>query len=257
MQDISELLEQIRQQYIAELPSRFDSIESYVLNLDDQVTFTENFEELYRLVHSLKGSAGTHNLHILSTIAHHFENLITETGKTPPAKKSQIDQLLLYIDFLRHSLEQIINGETVFSEVEKKLLKLHSSEKTAKIRVLVLEPSKTINNIINQVLADYPVNIDVCQDGYTALRSLLMENYDLLVVNAEAPVLNGVALIAALKHAEDRKHHTLTVLLTSKELASSSNRYSDPDFTVWKNNQFIKSFAEIVNMAISKIGKRS
>jgi len=82
MEDIARLLAYLRPQYIAVLPSKLDGIESIILKLSDTVDFNPQFDELYREIHNLKGSAGTHDLHIISTIAHHLENSLTKTGKS-------------------------------------------------------------------------------------------------------------------------------------------------------------------------------
>lgn len=256
MHNISNILEQIRQQYVAELPLRIDKIESLVLELSDTMQFQSTFDELYRETHSLKGTAGMHNLHILSTISHHFENQITPIGgATNTINDSQTKTLLQFMDLFRLAIDQIINNETDFSHIEEQLAKLSLTEKHNTIKILIVESSKTIIDITQQIFADYPVAIILCRDGYEALKILLIEHYELLITNTETPVLNGIALIAALKHSEEKKHHTYTMLLTSKQQYGSSNRYSDPDYTIIKDNQFIENFSTSAKLAIKAILK--
>jgi len=256
MQDISNLLGQIRQQYIAEIPLRIETIESLILQLSDPDKFQSLFEELFRTVHSLKGSAGMHNLHILSTISHYFENQLTPIGTLDSATSTQIDNLLQYTDLLNQATGLIINNENDFSLVEKNLAQLTTSDNNAVIKILMIETSKTIINIAEQVFADYPVKITLCHDGYEALKILLIEHYDLLITNAEAPILNGIALITALKHAQDHKRMTLSMLLTSKETKGPNNRRSDSDFTVLKNKQFIENFSLNADNAIEAVNNK-
>jgi len=253
MQDINILLEEIRQQYIAEVPSRVDTIESLILNLAEQDNFNTTFEELYRAVHSMKGSAGMHNLHILGTISHHIENNLTEVGANKTVTQVQTNILLKYTDLLRQAIEQIQHNDPGFTDIEKKIAELLSIDNSLHMRALMIESSKTIKNIAQEILHEHSIKIDFCQDGYAALKQLLLENYDLLVTNAEAPVLNGVALIAALKHSEDQKHYTYSVLLTSKDSENKTKRGSDPDFIVQKNHGFIEKFSTVVEQAIEKI----
>ena len=253
MHDISEILLEIRQRYVAELPTRIDTIESLILRLEEPEQFLPTFEELYRAAHSLKGSAGIHNLHILGTISHHLESQITPLGNTKSADSTEIDNLLQYLDLLRQATDLIIDDNSDFSLVEKKLASLQSNHDKENIHILMIESSKTIINITNQVFHDYTATIEFCQDGYEALKRLLLEQYDLLITNAEAPVLNGEALIAALQHSEDHKDHTVTILLTSKETSDQSKHCNEPDFTVLKNNQFIENFSATVTKAIEAI----
>jgi len=257
MQDISNILDQIRQQYIAEIPSRIEVIESLILQLSNPEKFQSLFEELFRTVHSLKGSAGMHNLHILGTISHYFENQLTPIGTLNSATSTQINNLLQYTDILSQATDLIINDENDFSLVEKNLAKLTSSDNKEIIKILMVETSKTIINIAEQVFADHPVKITLCHNGYDALKILLIEHYDLLITNTEAPILNGIALITALKHAQDRKHMTLSMLLTSKETQSPNKRHSDSDFTVLKNKQFIENFSLNAENAIETINNKT
>ncbi|NOY66076.1 MAG: hypothetical protein GXP13_01530 [Gammaproteobacteria bacterium] len=253
MQDISNLLEQIKQQYVAEIPSRIDALESLILQLENTDQFKSTFEELYRTVHSLKGSAGMHNLHILGTVSHHFENRITQIGDDKSASTDQINSLLRFTDLLRQATEQIINNENEFSAVEKKLAKLSATNEQKNIKILVVETSKTIINIAEEIFSEYPAKLSLYRNGYDALKVLLIEHHDLLITNTEAPVLNGIALIAALNHSQDLKRHTYSMLLTSKEKGTPSSRHSNSDYTVLKNKHFIENFSSTAKQAIDDI----
>ena len=253
MPDITELLEQIRLQYIAELPTRIENIESLILKLEKSDAFKDNFEEIYRAAHSLKGSAGTHNLHILTTIAHHFENMLTPIGSQDTISESQTNLLLGYVDLLNLATEQLSANQTDFSAIEGKLSTLQPGKSDKSTRVMMVEQSRVITNIVQQVFLDHSIEIELCADGYEALKILLLEDYDLVIINAEAPMLNGHALISALNNSSDSKSHTYSILLTSNEGNTQNKRSSDPDFTVQKNNQFIHVFPKIASQAIESI----
>jgi len=70
MEAFQALLEGMRADFLAELPERCDSFDESILALEKSPDDREAFNELYRGVHSLKGSGGTHGLSIITTLCH-------------------------------------------------------------------------------------------------------------------------------------------------------------------------------------------
>jgi chemotaxis protein histidine kinase CheA len=73
------LLASMREAFLDELPERCGHFDALILSLETSPDDREAFNELYRGVHSLKGSGGTHGLSIITTICHQLENLLSET----------------------------------------------------------------------------------------------------------------------------------------------------------------------------------
>ena len=71
---ISDVLESLKDEFIETLPERLESIESHILGLKDD----SDVENLLRIVHSLKGAAGTHGFHIFTKISHQMEDMMSE-----------------------------------------------------------------------------------------------------------------------------------------------------------------------------------
>lgn len=78
------LLQELRKSFLADLPERFDHIESLILTLLKETfpcpEYNIEFEELYRHIYSLKGSAGTHDIALISHICHQFEDVLIDFG---------------------------------------------------------------------------------------------------------------------------------------------------------------------------------
>lgn len=253
MEDISRLLAQMRLQYIAELPSKLDETESIILKLSDTHTFSELFDELYRHIHSLKGSAGTHGLHMLSTIAHHLENSLNVTGKSHhQLDRATQDIWLEYLDLFRLGLEQAESGHENLALIEMRLETLRIRQDAKPFRCMLVDSSQSIIEINKQLLARFPFQIETCNNGYDALQRLLLEHFDLLITSTEVTMLNGQALIAALKLSETGRHHIPAILLTSRP-DYVQKRNTDPDYVVQKDACFIQSLGDTIESVATKI----
>lgn len=94
---IENLLNEICNTYLAELPPRLDEIENIILDFTRLESLEESYQNLYRKVHSIKGSAGTHAFHILTTICHDFEDQLSQhENKLSGISKTEIDSWLKY-----------------------------------------------------------------------------------------------------------------------------------------------------------------
>lgn len=95
-----QILLQLRETFLEELPDRCDDIEDGILALSED-TDGEHFQRLYREVHSLKGSAGTHGVQPISTICHQLEDSLTDAANNASHTPERIDIYLLYLDLIR------------------------------------------------------------------------------------------------------------------------------------------------------------
>jgi len=72
-----------------------------ILALETTSDDRQPFNELFRGVHSLKGSGGTHGLGIITTVCHELENLLTETDVKNGFGAVFATRALAYVDILR------------------------------------------------------------------------------------------------------------------------------------------------------------
>lgn len=251
---IENLLNDLRNNYLAELPSRFDELDNLILGFDHTDKPAENYENLYRNVHSIKGSAGTHTLHIISTICHDFEdqlslhqNNITELDRT------EIDCWLRYVDLLRKAHALFLNENADLPSIEHELQSLRTSNnQKITYRCLLVAPTKLQRQICESVLAENNTSLAVAGDGYEALGRLLASNYDFLITNHEISMLNGLALIAATRMGSHSNRDIQSVLLTSNDNLTL-NRRIDPDYILIKNSQLTENLVTVVDEILQYI----
>ncbi len=209
------LLAQLRESYLLELPNRCGEIENLVLSFDqaDQETV---FDEIFRHVHSIKGSAGTHGLHLISGICHHFEDhLKSLEGHFERIDSRFINVCLAYIDCIRTAVSLFEKGgETL--PLENELAKLRQRFLKNNLAGLLVSSSSYITMLCQQTMGDLPVKLTTVEDGFAALERLLQQKFDFILTDKELKLLNGVALTLAVRTSDSVNRDSHIIMLTSK-----------------------------------------
>jgi len=217
------LLQGMRERFLDELGERCDKFDNLILSLERNPAHHNAFDELYRGVHSLKGSGGTHGLPILTSICHQLENLLTEANGGGGFSGAVASQALAYVDLLRRVEGPGRDENPDYSMIEADLEQLRLATLESRHAVLIAETSAMMKRISQKALEGLPVRITPVDNGLTALERLLHEPFDLLILGRELKELDGVAVLAALRASQTRNRNITAVLLTS-------NRDDIPEF---------------------------
>lgn len=247
--ELSRLLADLKKSFVADIPHRLDEMESLILSMEQNLNYTENYESLYRHTHSLKGSAGSYGIHIITSICHAMEDVLNEVGNdTEFFKRYGIDYWLNYIDLIRDVLNDINKGDGQLSKYEDRLKKIQSIKpggKSYQIHCLVVTSSIIYSNLLLSTFGEENIKFSFCHDGYEALGRLLTESFDLVVSDYEIPLLNGQALFGCLRLSASTNKNIRTILLTSKKIDKTS-RFTDPDFVIRKDKSFSDNLAATI-----------
>ncbi len=236
MDQVQVLLQQLKQNYILEMPDRLDKLEHLVLALERDGFSDELFHELYRQVHSLKGSGGTYGLHVLTNICHPFEDFLSMVGNENDLPNAGFANVALaYLDLLREVSERIARNTGGVFDIDKMLEDLRQRTFAPRFHAILVENSTTVVKLVTRILRQYQFRVAVQDDGYVTLGRMLGERFDLLITAQEIKQLNGLALIAAVKMAGAGHQMAKTILLTSNSITTPSEL--GPDFTLNKNDQ--------------------
>jgi CheY-like chemotaxis protein len=250
---VQKLLLDLRNSYISDLPVQFDELEQMVFSLKEPDNFVANFQELFRKVHSMKGSAGTHGLNIVTRVCHQFEDQLHIVDGTPARLSDTLfENWLKFVDLLRATLELVNTNDNKFTNIENELDSLRSSIYTGEYSVLIVEDSKSTGKLCYQALEDMPLRISVIDDGFQALELLLNSQFDLLISSMEVKTLNGIGLIAAIKMSSSPSKDLKTILLTSKDEISTSDLIK-PDYILRKDVNLIQNLHEIATSTLYMI----
>ena len=189
------LLAEMQADFLDELPERCNRIEAGVMALERGVPSA--FDELYRQVHSLKGSGGMFNMPVITTICHQFESFISEAHTR--FDRAACTAALAYVDLLRKSPATRGGDVAATQAIEQALERLRISSLSGRASVLIVEPSEAMRKLYAQVFAGKPVQLIGMDSALQALERMLHEPFDLLLASREQSDLNAVALLAALR----------------------------------------------------------
>lgn len=211
-----QMMKQLREGYLAELPERVNELEQLALDLKLAGNFVQQYDELYRKTHSLKGGAGTYGLQIISNICHQLEGSLTSIANdSSKADDIFIDRCIAYFDLMRSAIKGATQGKTSFPEIEEALTGMRTSATGKRLTALLVEHSRMNSTLFQGMLKDLPVTFTVVDSGYAALGLLLHDHFDLLITGNETPMLNGMALITAVRLNQGMNHDICAILLTS------------------------------------------
>ncbi|MCW8855179.1 MAG: Hpt domain-containing protein [Gammaproteobacteria bacterium] len=246
---VQALLDQLRNEFLTELPAKIEEIESLILGL----TNNNNYEEIYRLVHSLKGAGGTHGIQIISVICHQLENHLEKQREQNKLSSTEcIDYCLKYIDLLSKVHGQAKNNSNQFSVIEKLLNDIANSNCEHKYSALLIESSQLQINLVKQSLSSVPLMIETHNNGLKALEILLHKKYDIVLTGMEINGLNGEALISAMRLSKSINKNTKSILLTSKSF-NRPKRMTDPDRIIARSKDLSQQLKSAVEELLKQV----
>lgn len=225
-----ELLAKLREEFLIELPNRCDKIESALFAINKEPNDSETFHALFREVHSIKGSGGTHGLAIVSAICHQLENTITQAKAEQRFDELFLSASLALCDLLKQVTDVFNSKKNDINHIEQKLDRLKKESLRNKKSVLIIESSKVMARLYQQAIDQVTRQIELMDDGLLALNRIMHEKFDLIILGGEIKALNARALIAAVRESKSINSKTEIVLI------SSSN---DPAFPYSKQLHFI------------------
>lgn len=216
METFAALLAAMRNDFLGEMPERCDVLDASVLALQKYPRDKELFMELFRQVHSLKGSGGTHGLSVMTTICHHFEDLLSEHDAREDFGSNFASAALSYITLLRQVVEIATDhAGPDFTPVETELEILRESLQKNHKACLVVEPSASMRTLYQSILAKESLKITAVDNGLSALEALLREPFDVAIIGRELSDMDGAAVAAALRTTRGKNRDLPVILVTS------------------------------------------
>lgn len=250
MNHVKAMLAALRDNYLRDLPHHIDEIEQVLLDLERGGFQLDLCRELYRQVHTLKGSGGTYGMSFISDVCHPLEDLLTYLIEHPGMlQQGPIETALCYVDLMRKACFSYSAHLEPGQELKLSLHALRQRVTKNSHAAIIVESSDVVVGAMRETLTEFGFRIEVVQDGYTALGRLLAEPFDVLITSLENPRLNGIALISAVQKSTAKVAKTKTILLTT---ADHLNHQVHPDYVLKKNAELKKRFRICISEILAK-----
>ena len=193
---ILDLLALLRADFLEQLIQQCFELEHLVLALASGRDTTVDFDNLFRIIHNLKGAGGTHGVALVTSICHLFEDNLSSRRQSQQFEKAFVDQSLKLIDLLRRvAIEKDENADSIARELDALRQSLHSNQRS----VLVLESSKVMVMLLDNAFQGMPVKLSIMTDGMQALSRLLHDPVDVIIASNNISSLSGLAVASAIK----------------------------------------------------------
>lgn len=197
LSDVHAFLAQLRQEFIDASLDRLNDIEALIETMKGgRGRESDAMTELRRHVHSMKGSAGTHGLHVVSQIAHRVEDYFETVDAIGPR---QLSDILVYLDRIREILEdgKDPDAETaaeIFRRLPAPLSGESADEVDRTLHALLVMPKSVQRKIIAQELLARGLQVSMVDTGLAALRAALTERPDMVIASQEIEDFSGAEL---------------------------------------------------------------
>ncbi len=213
--------------------SQFQVIQLLLLNNKSGIEDKEDINELFRALHSLKGTAMVYNLDTIVKLVHKSEDILTLVRKNKIKFDSKIrvlfkelyDVLMILIDISLaknkisdivqlsiSSIEQklqntIVNSSQDIKEEVKYISKPVDEIVTPELNILLVD-DMAINTALLKLLVeewfednyleDY-LNIDTAKDGEIALDMVGEKRYDVVFMDIMMPNMDGISSLQGIR----------------------------------------------------------
>ena len=112
MQDQDEFLKSLRKDFLEEASFLIDDTEEIMLTLEKEENKADQLAQLFRIVHTIKGSGGAVGFELLVKMAHVFEDYLALLRVTPERVTTDaISKMLKSVDCLKEGLKAHKNSQ--------------------------------------------------------------------------------------------------------------------------------------------------
>ncbi|MCR4305001.1 MAG: ATP-binding protein [Gallionella sp.] len=117
-----------------------------------------------------------------------------------------------------------LHGQTIADTVPATLL-LNSGKTGEKLRVLVVDDNEINRKLVRMLVEHLGGEADLAENGVQAVDACNQRTYDLILMDANMPVMDGVEATIRIRELENGKRHTPIIALTANAMSGDRERY--------------------------------
>ena len=116
--------------------------------------------------------------------------------------------------------------EQTFADAMPESFQLRSRETGEKLSVLIVDDNEINRKLVKILVEQMGAISELAENGVQALDACNRKTYDLILMDAHMPVMDGVEATARIRELEkNSKHHSLIIALTANALSGDRERY--------------------------------
>lgn len=120
------------------------------------------------------------------------------------------------------------------------------------MRVLVVEDSLSSQLVFSEILKKMNIDFGMCDNGYDAILKSNNENYDLILMDVQMPILNG---IEAMKQIKENKKDIKIIAVTADAMKGTKEKLLNYGFDYYISKPFqVFQLKDIINMFLKTPG---
>lgn len=220
--DLESALSRLKQDFIESSLEKLDEVDQIIDNIyNERGHRGDQFFQLQRDIHSIKGSAGTHGMNLVTLVAHRLEDYLEAV---PRLNLEQWRSVQIYADEIRalidlgkdpspedvkHILHRLPHAQEPASEF--------SDQKRKKVTILLVMPVGVQRKLIGQELAACGFDLSFTDKPVEAIKLIMELKPNAVLSNKELNNMTGVELANVLGEIKATQNIPFA-LLTSSEV---------------------------------------
>lgn len=226
---------------LEEVEDNLQDVLLIIEKLENGEHFSNVYDEMFRLVHNMKGNSKSasfsdlsHLLHLLEDKLILYRNNFELYSSEDLSTFSKCFYLLSdFVSSLKKDFNYEMNHEFITSEIEKLAINKTEPEEQSenhKYHFLVVDDDEDIIDIISSYLKQsFDCKVSYALDGKTAQELCKNNYYDLICTDYNMPHLNGIDFIKGLRETEQVNQETPIMMVTGYRPDLI------PDQNMWRN----------------------
>ncbi len=253
--DYDQEFEELKDEYLLHIEDLIEQLQSI---LGHNELDSEKFKEIFRIVHSIKGGAASHEITQISLTSHHFEDFLVNKLSKNLSNTEHRESCLKFVSILEDIGSKLKAKEEVhFNQYLDEISNIHISDmesaKNYKGNILVVDNTSTMGNLVKNSLQQMGYHCTLSNNGLTAFNRLVTQKFDAVISSMNLNQLDGISLISALK-ATNNINADIPVLITSasKNVLERFPKDIRPNKVVFKDENFIAHIEQALSETFDK-----
>lgn len=246
-------LDEFKEEFLSTVVDEVHNIESSVLKLEKKSgeELSDQLYDIFRRVHSLKGSSGVYEFHMLAIIFHRFEDYLNLKIKGK-VNDEFIDFCLRYLDIIKNCVADYKSKNSELDKYSSVIEDLLLQDKRTAGKIALVDSTQSIRKIFSKITDDNNLDLTLLANGESALHRLIHERFDLIVVSRNIDIVDGDSLLKGLRVMKNINQKTPMILISSDD----DKDLKDKDFKYDFISKSINLMQEVDQYVKEKIVKK-